>query len=103
MTETNNNTNTNNHNINYDKDITTDIVVTCPHCQDQVIIEKLNCRIFRHGIYKNTNAQIPPHSSKDTCDDLVQNNSIYGCGKPFRVIEDDMLPSKWSAIVCNYV
>jgi hypothetical protein len=90
-------------NVIYNKDITTDIVVNCPHCQTPVIIEKLNCRIFRHGTYKNTNAQIPPHSSKEDCDDLVQNNSIYGCGKPFRVIEDTQSPSQWTAIVCDYV
>lgn len=34
MTETNNNTNINNHNIIYNKDITTEIVVNCPNCQD---------------------------------------------------------------------
>jgi hypothetical protein len=102
MTETNNNTNTNtnNHNISYNKDITTDIVV---NCQAPILIEKLNCRIFRHGTYINTNAQIPPHSSKEDCDDLVQNNLIYGCGKPFRVIEDLQSPSQWTAIVCDYV
>jgi hypothetical protein len=53
MTETNNNTNTNTNNT-YDKDITTNIVVSC---QNLMMIETLNCRIFRHDTYINTNAQ----------------------------------------------
>jgi hypothetical protein len=25
-------------------------VVICPHCNEPVIIEKINCAIFRHGV-----------------------------------------------------
>ena len=94
MTETHNN-------IIYDKEITSDIVVNCPHCQEPVLIEKLNCRIFRHGTYINTNEQIPPHTSKEICDNLVQEKRIYGCGKPFQIVEDPT--SEWCAIVCDYI
>jgi len=32
-------------------ELTMDIVVSCPHCEDPVLIEKLNCHIFRHGTF----------------------------------------------------
>jgi hypothetical protein len=70
--------------------------VICPHCNGMVIIEQLNCAIFRHGIFKNTGKQIPPHASKEECDNWVKNNDIYGCGKPFQVIEN-------KAVVCEYI
>ena len=57
--------------------------VICPHCQCHVIIEQINCCIFRHGIYKNNFNQINPHLSKSECEYLIKNELIYGCGKPF--------------------
>ena len=27
-------------------------IITCPNCNDILIISELNCCIFRHGIYK---------------------------------------------------
>ena len=30
-----------------------DFIVECPHCKNPVLIEKLNCCIFRHGILKH--------------------------------------------------
>ena len=27
-------------------------IVTCPHCQQFIEVLELNCKIFRHGIYK---------------------------------------------------
>jgi hypothetical protein len=71
-------------------------LVVCPHCDAIVEILELNCKIFRHGIYKNNNQQINPHASKEECDSLVVNDLIYGCGKPFRV-ENNV------AIVCEYI
>ena len=29
--------------------------------------------------------QIDPHACKEICDNLVKNNEIYGCGKPFKL------------------
>jgi len=58
---------------------------------------ELNCRIFRHGTYRNTQQPIPPHSSKEECDRLVAENLIEGCGKPFRVTED------LEAVECDYI
>ena len=25
-------------------------ILLCPHCQEYIIIEKINCGIFRHGV-----------------------------------------------------
>ena len=64
-------------------------IITCPNCNDIIIISELNCCIFRHGIYKKTNEQIDPHLSKEICDELFETNQIYGCGKPFQIIIQD--------------
>ena len=58
----------------------------CPHCGSMIQVEKnqIRCTIFRHGYYKETNQQIPPHGSKQLCDQLFSQGKIYGCGKPFR-------------------
>ncbi len=64
-------------------------IITCPNCNDILIISELNCCIFRHGIYKKTNTQIDPHLSKEMCDKLIETNKLYGCGKPFQIIIQD--------------
>ena len=38
--------------------------IPCPHCQEFIIIEQLNCGIFRHGVLKKSGKQINPHASK---------------------------------------
>lgn len=65
--------------------------IECPNCNDLVEInsEEFNCKIYRHGIYKENFKQIDPHLPKDICDELFNKNMIYGCGKPFKVIVDD--------------
>lgn len=88
-------------NVNSNSDITKDIVVRCPHCLDSVLIEKLNCRIFRHGTLKNNGEQINPHETKDVCDYFVANNMIYGCGKPFKI--EQKQDGEFVAIVCGYI
>ena len=62
-------------------------IITCPNCNDILIISELNCCIFRHGIYKKINEQIDPHLSKLECTRLFTEKLIFGCGKPFRIIE----------------
>lgn len=71
-------------------------VVICPHCHEDVIIEEINCAIFRHGIFKHNYEQIPPHSPKELCDQWVEQGLIYGCGKPFR-LEGQI------AVECDYI
>ena len=67
----------------------TDFSIICPHCQDIILIEKLNCGIFRHGVFKNNHQQIPPHESQIICENLIKNDLIYGCGKPFKIYKND--------------
>ncbi len=70
--------------------------VKCPHCDGTVIIEQRNCCIFRHGIFKNTGRQIPPHASKENCEAWIREGKLWGCGKPFRLEGD-------KAVVCEYI
>ena len=74
----------------------------CPSCDDLVLIHKneLNCRIFRHAVYKHDMQPIPPHLSKPECDTLVSSGTIYGCAKPFRVEGDG---EEINAVLCDYV
>ena len=67
--------------------ITDEITYSCPHCTGTIIVEKLNCGIFRHGIFKKNGKQMDPHMKKDQCDKLSSENLIYGCGKPFRLVD----------------
>ena len=75
------------------------IIVKCPHCNEQIFIYKkeLNCRIFRHGIYKKTLKQIHPHMKKNECDFLAKKKLIYGCGKPFRIDKNNCVQN------CGYI
>lgn len=60
--------------------------INCPHCQQRIWIEQLNCGIFRCGMIKETGDQIPPHATKEECTAYL-NQGIYGCGKPFQIID----------------
>ena len=78
---------------------TMDIFAKCPHCNMLVVINRneVNCRIFRHGTFKSTMQQIDPHLPKAECDKLVIQGEIYGCGKPFKLLDTDQ------AIKCEYI
>jgi DNA-directed RNA polymerase subunit RPC12/RpoP len=73
------------------------MLITCPHCGQYIQILQLNCRIFRCGVYKKNGKQIDPHLNENSCKELKKNNLIYGCGKPFKILEDN------TAIVCEYI
>jgi hypothetical protein len=75
-------------------------IVLCPHCNSEIIIEEVNCKIFRHGVYKATGEQMHPHAPKDECDKAVTEDTIYGCGKPFCI---EYIDEKWIAILCDYI
>lgn len=75
-------------------------ILVCPHCNQLIIIEKINCAIFRHGIFKESGKQIDPHSSKDICEYYIRGNLIYGCGKPFRII---LLNNELKTEICDYI
>ena len=72
------------------------LVVKCPHCNGSVEIEQLNCKIFRHGYFKNIDSQVNPHLDKEGCDELVRLGLIWGCGKPFKIVNN-------VAIKCGYI
>jgi hypothetical protein len=67
------------------------MIIICPHCNENVIIEKINCGIFIHGTIKNNGKQVPPHLSNKKCKLLIRNGSIYGCGKRFQIIENKVI------------
>jgi hypothetical protein len=75
-------------------------ILTCPHCNEHIIIEKINCAIFRHGILKTNGKQIDPHSSKELCDYYINNQLIYGCGKPFKII---YINNNLKTEICEYI
>ena len=83
----------------------TPCVLPCPHCHDLVLIESVNCAIFRHGVFKDTMQQIPPHASKTHCDHWRNNDAIFGCGLPFRLVsarKPDHTPV-FSLEPCDYI
>lgn len=80
--------------------MTEESIVVCPHCNQLIIIEKINCAIFRHGIFKESGNQIDPHSSKDLCEYYIKKNIIYGCGKPFRIILSN---NQLQTEICDYI
>jgi len=76
------------------------IIIVCPNCDEFVLIEKLNCCIFRHGVYIKTGKQIDPHASKELCDYYKNSNKIYGCGKPYQIIMEN---NQYKAVKCDYI
>ena len=75
------------------------IIVTCPHCNElaQIYKNEMNCRIFRHGVYKATNESVDPHLDRQSCERLFNSGLIYGCCKPFRLNELNI------AEICDYI
>jgi hypothetical protein len=75
-------------------------ILVCPHCNEFIIIEELNCKIFRHGVLIIDGTQIDPHCSKEMCDYYISSKLIYGCSKPFQVIEVNGI---LDTVVCDYI
>ncbi len=73
--------------------------ILCPTCGGSIEIESINCGIFRHAVYKTNGNQVDPHSSQLILDILLQNDQIWGCGKPFKVKEID---GKINVEICDY-
>lgn len=76
------------------------LIITCPHCDQFIIISQLNCKIFRHAVYIDTGIQVHPHLSKNECDTLVLSNKVYGCCKPFGLV---MQNNAYVAVICDYI
>ena len=75
-------------------------IVKCPHCKEYIVIEKLNCGIFRHGVIISTGMQMLPHEKKEICDYYIENQLIYGCGKPFQIINKNNV---YEIQICDYI
>jgi hypothetical protein len=72
-------------------------IIKCPHCEQYIEILELNCRIFRCGVYKQTGNQINSHLDEISCKELKKNDLIYGCGKPFKILQDNTIE------ICEYI
>ena len=78
----------------------TEFCVVCPHCGEPILISKIHCGIFRHGFMIKTKKQIPSHTTKTKCDELILKKMIYGCGKPFQIRKDG---EKNDVSICEYI
>ena len=58
--------------------------IECPHCGLMLQIANVRCGTFRCGAYKRDMRPLPPHSSREVCENAVANGEIYGCGMPFK-------------------
>jgi hypothetical protein len=77
-----------------------EFIIKCPHCLDYIIIEKINCGIFRHGVFISNGKQIDPHADKTMCDNYIKQNKIYGCGKPYQIIGEG---DEYMVYICEYI
>lgn len=79
-----------------------DLEFTCPHCEGKIIVNEneLNCRIFRHGIFKDSQKQINPHGSKEYCQSLKNCDKIFGCSGPFTIVGSK---GNYSIKICDYI
>jgi len=73
----------------YDKN-TDSFIFECPHCDQLILVLKneINCCIFRHSITKDFE-QINSHLSEELCNQLLKNESIFGCSKPFKFVNGE--------------
>ena len=77
-----------------------ELIISCPHCSDYIIIKKINCGVFRHGVLIKTGRQIDSHANEKKCDDFIKKNEIYGCGKPFQIIMEEGI---YKTLICDYI
>ena len=79
-----------------------DLVFCCPHCDGAIFVaaKDINCKIFRHAVYKKTHKIINPHESKRKCQELLKRGKIWGCAKPFKLIKKQ---GKWIPVICDYI
>ncbi len=77
-------------------------IFMCPHCSHitQVPYDQVNCKIFRHAVFISNGEPINPHATKETCDDYIQKNLVYGCAKPLRFIGE---APNFTVEICDYI
>jgi len=74
----------------------------CPYCKTKIILEKINCGIFRCGIYQLKNGkfrQLPKHGSKNRIDTIKNKYKVYGCGNPVKYHKKTktLIKTNWSS------
>lgn len=81
--------------------IDNDYIFKCPHCDMYIQVHKdqVNCKIFRHAVYKNNYSPVNPHAPKQECDMLVETGQVYGCCKPFRLVFSNDIVVE----ICDYI
>lgn len=72
-----------------------DMIKTCPVCFQFVVIEQINCNIFRCGVFKDTFEYIPPHTSKEQIELWKKAGRIWGCGTAMELVNNELA-------VCDY-
>ena len=76
------------------------LILLCPNCEEYVEIQEINCGIFRHAIYKNTLSQVNSHLPENECKNLLENNQVFGCCKPFKL---ENIEGELKAVKCDYI
>ena len=79
-----------------------EVELICPHCNELFVVntKEINCGIFRHAVYKNNMKPINPHETKEKCEQLVNQNLVFGCAKPFKIIQE---LNKFTVEICDYI
>ena len=75
-------------------------IINCPNCNEIIIIDKLNCGIFRHGNFIKNNKPINPHTSEKDCKRFIRKELVYGCGMPFKI---SLIDDKYIVEKCNFI
>jgi|TARA_Y100000389_G_C17446682_1_gene512058 hypothetical protein len=82
------------------------LIFECPHCElfIQVLKTETRCCVFRHGAYKSdVNEQVPPHTAKNICEQLLKDDKVYGCCCPFYFCKDNDNINNSVVIMCDYI
>lgn len=79
-----------------------DKIYNCPHCSIDIEIEKLNCGIFRCGIFQLKNGnfrQLPKHAKQNIIQIIKEKFVVYGCGNPIKYdkLQDKLIPTNWDS------
>lgn len=89
----------------YIRIIVMDYIFTCLHCQQPFVVKHndFNCRILRHGVFKDTLQPIPPHATKEECDAFVKSGTIYGCAGPLQIVDAATTTHGFDVVICDYI
>lgn len=84
-------------NVVVDKDI---FRYVCPHCRlwTEVFQKDLNCKIFRHAVYKKDFKPINPHASEAEVSTIK--DKIIGCGGPHQLFQSQ--DGEWKVKISSW-